>query len=233
MDKMLFYKILKYIAQISAAFLIFKFVPKQPFSTTTILIIIAIIMLIYLVFEYLTIDNIQPISVGEKINMCNSICSNNSAEHLTNIQKPADNVETNNQKPAISIVSKVIKNNPDTLAPVKIVVNQASDILVIPKKEKDNSKVGTGKMDSLLGDNMDFGLLDQSIPYTDFNQLPVSDVYDIKDFEYGYSFIPPEKWYPQAPNGPVCTPVTKALVCPSLTTGSPTDVKEWRSQMHG
>lgn len=72
-------------------------------------------------------------------------------------------------------------------------------------------------------------VLTDEMPYTDYNHLPMADGYDSRDYEYGYSFLPPEKWYPQPPNPPVCVVEKKCPVCPILTTGGPVDMKEWNS----
>ena len=64
---------------------------------------------------------------------------------------------------------------------------------------------------------------------TDYNHLPIPDDYDTNLYEYGYSFLPPEKWYPQPPNPPVCVTSKRCSVCPSLSQGTPIDVKEWNT----
>ena len=63
--------------------------------------------------------------------------------------------------------------------------------------------------------------------YVDFNSLSVPDNYKTYRGDYGYSFLPPEHWYPQAPKAPVCVTDKKCPVCPITTTGYPLDVKEW------
>ena len=63
--------------------------------------------------------------------------------------------------------------------------------------------------------------------YTDYNSLPVPEGYQSSIFDYGNSFLPPEKWYPQAPRAPACVSEKSCPVCPVYTTGSPVDVKEW------
>lgn len=70
------------------------------------------------------------------------------------------------------------------------------------------------------------GVMQTEVQYTDYNILPVTPE-DSKLYEYGYSFLPPEKWYPVPPHPPVCVSEKKCAVCPVTTTGSPTDMKEW------
>ena len=67
------------------------------------------------------------------------------------------------------------------------------------------------------------------MPYTDYHHLPLADNYKPSDFEYGFSFLPPEKWYPTPPFPPVCVSEKRCPICPVFTTGTPVDVKEWNS----
>ncbi|QKF94014.1 hypothetical protein QKU48_gp0556 [Fadolivirus algeromassiliense] len=73
------------------------------------------------------------------------------------------------------------------------------------------------------------GELDDEIPYTDYNHLPVASGYKSHEYEYGYSFLPPEKWYPTSPRAPVCITDHRAPVMPIYTQGAPADVKEFHS----
>ena len=73
------------------------------------------------------------------------------------------------------------------------------------------------------------GTLDDELPYTDYNHLPVGAGYRSHAYEYGYSFLPPEKWYPQPPRPPICVTNKRCSVQPFYTQGTPVDVKEWHS----
>jgi hypothetical protein len=66
------------------------------------------------------------------------------------------------------------------------------------------------------------------MPYTDYNHLPLADTYEKGDFEYGYSFLPPEKWYPTPPFPPMCVSEKRCPVTPTYTTGVGLDLKEWK-----
>ena len=61
------------------------------------------------------------------------------------------------------------------------------------------------------------------------HHVPLGDLYKPSDFEYGYSFLPPEKWYTPSPYPPMCIAEKRCPVCPVFTTGSPIDVKEWNA----
>jgi len=72
------------------------------------------------------------------------------------------------------------------------------------------------------------GVMVSELQYTDYNILPITPE-DSKLYEYGYSFLPPEKWYPVPPHPPICVTEKRAQVCPVTTTGTPIDMKEWDS----
>ena len=61
--------------------------------------------------------------------------------------------------------------------------------------------------------------------YSDFNRMPPSFVE--KDFEYGYSFLPPKDWYPLPPYPPVCSSNKTCLVQPIYTDNTTMDLKDW------
>jgi len=65
--------------------------------------------------------------------------------------------------------------------------------------------------------------------YTDYNHLPVASGYKSTDYEYGYSFLPPEKWFPenQPVHPPKCVQGCRNIVAPVMTSGAPLDMKEW------
>jgi len=73
------------------------------------------------------------------------------------------------------------------------------------------------------------GTIDDELPYTDYNHLPVAAGYKSHDYEYGYSFIPPERWAPISVRPPICVTEKRNIVAPVLANGSPMDVKEFYS----
>lgn len=97
MGNNLIYKILQYTAQILAIFLIFKFLPEltngnigTKLTNVDILMITAIIMLIYILFENLCgvySYNNNSMTQNEKINLCSSVCSLDKSEKKTEEKK--------------------------------------------------------------------------------------------------------------------------------------------------
>ena len=70
---------------------------------------------------------------------------------------------------------------------------------------------------------------DDEAIYSDYYHLPLEDTYNKNGFEYGYSFLPPEKWYPQPPVPPVCITDKRCPVIPTYTNGSSPDTQNWES----
>ena len=71
------------------------------------------------------------------------------------------------------------------------------------------------------------GTMDSEMVYNDYNRLPLSEDTGNMDYEYGYTFMPPEKWYPTPPNPPVCVSEKKCPVCPVYTEGTNLELKQW------
>lgn len=61
--------------------------------------------------------------------------------------------------------------------------------------------------------------------YSDFNRLPPS--FNDRDFEYGYSFIPPRDWYPLPVYPPVCVSHNERPISPVYLDTMTMDLKEW------
>jgi hypothetical protein len=74
------------------------------------------------------------------------------------------------------------------------------------------------------GKTRDNQLVNEMI-YSDFNRLPPSS--NDKDFEYGYSFIPPRDWYPLPVYPPVCVSNSPSQVQPVFLDTMTMDLKEW------
>ena len=99
-----------------------------------------------------------------------------------------------------------IKNNRDGSHEIKPVHNPQA------------TSQGARHIDDVMGN-------EQAYNYIDYNSMPVS--YDTGSFESGYSFLPPEKWYPVPPHPPVCVAEKQCPVCPVFTNGTYIDLKEW------
>jgi hypothetical protein len=124
---------------------------------------------------------------------------------------------------------------------VKEIVKKVGTQLIMksPHKDLDDIEKNTGSKMIMktktkevpgverVGSRSASGVMMDEIDYTDYHHLPLGDNYDTGSFEYGYSFLPPEKWYPQPPFPPMCVSDKRCPVMPTYTTGTPLDVKEW------
>lgn len=71
------------------------------------------------------------------------------------------------------------------------------------------------------------GPLEDELKYSDYNSLPVAAGYKSHAFEYGYSFLPPERWYPEPVRAPICVTDRRSPICPVLSSNSVADLKDF------
>ncbi len=109
-------------------------------------------------------------------------------------------------------------------------VSEDSEERKVPKYKSD-VRLATANVKERKGCRWQDDVITSDMKYTDYNHLPLADGYDSRDYEYGYSFLPPEKWYPQPPFPPVCVTNKRCDVFPMFTTGSNLDLKEWNSSL--
>jgi hypothetical protein len=211
----LLFKILKYLAIALTIYLIFRFVPNSQISNSDILLISMITIFSLLLLETLcsTSEHMTPV---EQANMCSSVCSvpqpTQVAEHMVDVPKPVE------KKPE---VKQEVKQE------IKLENDSDGSIYNYQNTLKQLEASGVQR----TGSRAEEGTLNSEIQY-DRNSgysLPLPENYRKEDFEYGDSFLPPEKWYPQPPFPPVCVAEKKCPVCPVYTTGTPIDVKEWNN----
>lgn len=95
--------------------------------------------------------------------------------------------------------------------------------------EELRKKEGTDTDDINKINNEKLSVLLDELGYHDHNHIPVDKDYKSEPFDYGYYYLPPEKWYPTPPFPPVCVTSQPCDVCPVFTTGSPVDVMQWHT----
>lgn len=208
------YKILKYSALGSALFLVIKWLPSNSnASSTDILLITIISILIFILIETLINYKMDSSPNSDGV-MCKTYCQNNGYnEHLdgeiTNDTETKQVEESETPKTSEPKKDKKDEENPADSDTAFCSKNPDQCVRRSDKtREKD-------------------GVIKNEMQYDSFNTIPVPDNYSSGDFDYGYSFLPPEKWYPQPPIPPVCVTNQRCNVCPSNTQGTPIDVKEW------
>lgn len=223
MNSDLTYKLLKYLVQGVIIYLLFKYVPKEHMTERDILLITTIVLLVYIVSEniynlYFSINTNHSSDVQKQ---CNSYCSNQESkqEHMENMSLGS---LTDLQTPIVNMVSSILTpsstqiDNKETEK--NMVKNEDGSYTIKPYKNPQSTAIGSRETDDVLKNEMPYN-------YTDYNTIPVSD--NTGSFEYGYSFLPPTKWYPTPPHPPVCVSEKKCPVCPVYTQGTNVDLKEW------
>lgn len=252
MKNKLFSKILRYIAQATIVYLLFRFLPKTPMSQQETLMIVAGIMLTYILLENLCAIYLEeePIEKFEFTSSCPSKCNNittsNSVEHMADVQpippvtatpvptpvptpvstpepkqQEANSVKAEKTAETITIKYKPSSNTKST---VEASSSQTKSGDFADSNQEQNSKDDVYKNKPASQDE----IITNEMKYTDYNHLPIGDNYsNVRDYQNGYSFLPPDKWYPQPPFPPLCHTEKQCPVCPMLTTGGPVDLLEW------
>ena len=143
-------------------------------------------------------------------NMDNANESNKLELDLINNQKELDRLEN---------LEKIEKE--------KLALEKKKDDLIKAKKSVDKPKafssfnIERGEMRS------ESGVMDNDMDYNDFNRLPLDDGIGNKEYEYGYSFLPPKNWYPAPVHPPLCVSNSSCPVCPLHSDSSVVDLKDF------
>lgn len=191
-------------------------VPSSRLSIKDSVIVSAMLTLILYAFEHVTIimTSDAPVDKFESTSdsSTNAVASTNTT---TTSNKQTQEKSKLSTAEIQELAGETKQTPPLTNEQAKAVVQQYND----PNAEQ-NTAAGSRDKDDVITNEL---------PYTDYNHLPMADSYKPSDFEYGDSFLPPEKWYPQPPFPPLCVSEKRCPVCPVFTTGTPVDVKEWNS----
>lgn len=187
------FNILKYIGLGATIYLIFKFVPNFRMSNIDMIIITIIILLIYIIFDYLCNLNNNNISLKDNNNLCTSVCKINK-EHMTNI-----NEETKTE----NLNKEVIIDNTNINDKEKI-----TDIEV-----KTNNKIKNDKEKNVINFDNEY--------YNNFNQDYYEFNYYKNNFNSTGDDIN-KKWYPQMSipikkqDNNTCPSCPPCQACPSM-----------------
>lgn len=220
-------KLLKYLVQGVIVYLLFKYVPKQSMDDRDIMMIAAIIVLAYAAFDNaLLLFNKDSFTPPES--KCSSVCT--SKEGMETVSPPVDKPleikvepkpEPQTSEQSVSEPSPTSDgsnvNSQNTGQSASEESGEFQSYIMKPYIDQ-NNRTGSRFRDDVITNEME---------YTDFNTLPVPADAANRDFDYGDSFLPPDKWYPVPPHPPVCVSEKRCPVCPITTTGTPVDVKEW------
>jgi hypothetical protein len=219
MNNTLIYKILKYIALGTAVYLVFRFVPNHSLSNSDILTISAITLLVYILLEYLSkifFTKQNKISEQDKIQMCSSVCS---VPSINNGQYAPVNYETEHMES--------LANTQPSQAPQPQIV-QPSKETQSPLTQKEVAE--KHKNDTLISEqNPNSDVLSDELSYSEWKHTPIGEEYeDVKrNYEYGFSFLPPLNWYPGPPVPPMCKKERPQQKCTTFDSTVGLDIREW------
>jgi len=240
MNKTVVLEIVKYLVLGIVIFTVLKYLPNQNMSNCDIVLTSVILLLIYLLLE--SIINILTTKKKEqfnsntqdKINFCSSVCNNSNLNIEGMASVPKKKHHKKHHKNKKNNVKQTEKSEEQQLE------SKSSSEISSESTETKESEESTEKLIDVKpikykpvkgvdrkGTRYIEGIIQNEDEYSDYNHVPLGDRYDEDSFEYGYSFLPPEKWYPQPPNPPMCVTDKRCPVLPSYTHGAPLDAKEW------
>jgi hypothetical protein len=213
-------KLIRYGIVLVVIFILLQSVPNRSLGIRD-----AVVVSIVLFALYVVIENVftKAAICGEKESMTNF--RNNFSSDVpvistyvpTQVTQPVQPTQPVQAMPIVQSVPEVNKPGECKDCVKKSVDEYGMDTYVY---KTNTQKYETGPTRASAG------VMPTETQYTDYNILPVTPE-DSKLYEYGYSFLPPEKWYPVPPHPPVCVSEKKCPVCPVTTTGTPVDMKEW------
>lgn len=200
----------KYFALVAAVYLVFRFVPTVVMSSRDIMLISLIVLFVYITIEKMSSNTNQ----NQESCACGPVTVR---ENMTTLSETLSNVKNDIESDIESGIHKVESILPGAESPITQQGNYLMTTSIVPM-----DGVNRGPMRSVAG------TINDDIPYSDYNTLPMA-AQNTGSFEYGYSFLPPEKWYPTPPNPPICVTDKRCPVSPIYTNGTNIDLKEWDS----
>ena len=191
-------------------------------------------------------ENCDSCSIERK---CKIVCedqkNNQEVTQMSsvNIQNKSNNQSTTNQEitPSSSVNIQNQQNNenaiPTPTERIQVLENIVRNLTINPQSIKKEETNRTNNINStswqIPGILSNSNLIDDDLPYSysysDYNGIPLTAGYTSQEYEYGYSFMPPENWYPQGIRPPICLNNQPSSIYPSYTNGTPNDVKVFNS----
>ena len=222
--------ILKYTGQTLGIYILLKTIPLITGKNFGILnndvdlcIIVIVIMLLLILFDF----------VSTQKNDTNTSCQCSPNENMSNVLNYINNNNNDNNNNDNNNNNSDDGNNSDA----QKMMNENDAILsgnnnVGTTVNIDNNKVYGGDGVERDGSRATDGVQTSDLQYDeDYNHFPIADGHDSLEYEYGYSFMPPSKWYSVPPRPPLCVAEKVCPVCPMNTNGSYLDMKEWNDSI--
>lgn len=231
----------------------------QELDTEFILFVSIIITLVFIIVDYLTNLTSELFVANNTDQQCSSICSikenMDNVQQESFYQDQLDNsptektIQTTQALPIISTATNVQEtSNNNNGSDISSLISEHNDLIL----KIDEQKLKLQKqLNVIIAENNNNNNNSDNIrrnPHAKFNgSRTYNDVlkdetkYSVQNyhllpqnqntgsFEYGYSFLPPEKWYPIPPFPPVCVSEKQCPVCPTLSSSDSVNLKDWDS----
>ena len=189
----------------------------------------SIILSIILTLSLAIIENVSTIMTNPQTEKFDSVIpvANSVVKPVVQSDvKPIGQPIVNSTEVKPQLATPEIKQDTTTTVKVDTTVVKSNEVKPTTSTLYKDAPHGEDK--EATGTRADDDVITTDLPYSDdAHHLPLPDNYNISSFEYGDSFLPPEKWYPTPPFPPVCVSEKRCPVCPVYTIGTPIDVKEW------
>lgn len=160
----------------------------------------------------------QPISGSKKVQSKKSVTVKRDNKGNTHKNTVFSDVQVDGRQPIKQTTQRIYSDlemddrQPTTV--VKTTVKKKRTPVCVNKSENCTRETGDR--------------ITNEIEYSKYHNVPVNES---QKFEYGYSFLDPEKWYPQPPYPPVCVTNNRCTVNPFVPPGTPYDLKEWNQSL--
>lgn len=251
-------KILKYIIMAIVIYVLFRLLfNKQMANRDIALLTLILVSVMAIIEQIMLLSSSSNVSVQNSCdNYCEiskKPINQESLEHMSNVDTVVNNIDTQsnnsnnsgltmqsdfsntqlNQQYEAKLKERETELNNIAIQPTSqpIPLTQPTDPNITrlndgsydikPYRNPQAKSIGSRAVDGVMHDESKYN-------YIDFNNFSMENV-NTGSFEYGYSFLPPEKWYVVPPHPPVCVSEKKCPVCPVYTNGTNVDLKEWNS----
>jgi hypothetical protein len=235
-DVELLHKILKYVAQGIVVFLLLKHNVTDISNINMTIIIALTLITTFIIFENINIvATIKKLLVKTKIPKITEDTMNSTelpptqppSEATIHIPKITPSIKTDDKQTvkiekfdidtkAKQTINKPIPQGEPVQNELVSVSNDGGYYIKFNEKPQVES-IGSREKDDVMSDE---------IKYYDLNSLPIEGI-NSGSFEYGYSFLPPDRWFPVPAHPPICVCEKRCPVMPIPTAGLPVDLKDW------
>lgn len=226
MDMTFIRKSLKYLIQVCVVYLVVRFLTKNKLEQREALLVSLALTLACVAMEnsYAAIKTEPMTNVNvveqQQNSQGNGTCGCAVRENFADTTQPIASAT-----PVTTAIPPTIVTAPGAATPDAPVVAPTLPGTVPVAAPTINSAVSAATAPP--ADTQRYPPHENDLKYDDAHILPVPRDYKSKEYEYGYSILPPENWYPQPPRPPVCVTDNRCPVCPTFTSNGVLDLKEW------